>query len=90
MAPIVEVKNLVKTFGENKAVNDVSFAIKEGEISSLLGPNGAGKSTTINVLSCLLQPTSGDAVVCGHSVSKDAMAVKKVIGIVPQDIALYT
>lgn len=89
MAPIVEVKNLVKSFGDLKAVNDVSFTIEDGEIFSLLGPNGAGKSTTINVLSCLLPPSHGDAVICGHSVKNDAMAVKRVIGIVPQDIALY-
>ena len=89
MAPIVEVKNLVKTFTDVKAVDDVSFAIIEGEIFSLLGPNGAGKTTTISILSCLLQPTSGDATVCGHSVTKDAMAVKQVIGVVPQEIALY-
>ncbi len=89
MAPIVEVTNLVKTFGSLRAVDGVSFTIEGGEIFSLLGPNGAGKSTTINVLSCLLTPTSGDAVVCGHSVKSDAMAVKRVIGIVPQDIALY-
>lgn len=89
MAPIVEVRNLVKSFGDLKAVNDVSFTIEDGEIFSLLGPNGAGKSTTINVLSCLLPPSHGDAVICGHSVKNDAMAVKRVIGIVPQDIALY-
>lgn len=89
MAPIVEVKNLVKSFGDNKAVNDVSFTIGQGEIFSLLGPNGAGKSTTINMLSCLLPPSAGDAIICGHSVAKDAMAVKKVIGVVPQEIALY-
>jgi len=89
MAPIVEVKNLVKTFTDVKAVDDVSFAIIEGEIFSLLGPNGAGKTTTISILSCLLQATSGDATVCGHSVTKDAMAVKQVIGVVPQEIALY-
>jgi ABC-2 type transport system ATP-binding protein len=89
MTPIVEVKRLAKSFGDNKAVNDVSFTIGQGEIFSLLGPNGAGKSTTINMLSCLLPPTSGDAIICGHSVAKDAMAVKKVIGVVPQEIALY-
>jgi ABC-2 type transport system ATP-binding protein len=89
MAPIVEVKNLVKTFGDVKAVNGVSFTIIEDEIFSLLGPNGAGKTTTISILSCLIQPTSGDATVCGHSVTKDAMAVKRVIGVVPQEIALY-
>jgi ABC-2 type transport system ATP-binding protein len=89
MAPIVEVTNLVKVFGSNRAVDDVSFAIIEGEIFSLLGPNGAGKTTTISILSCLLQPTSGDAVICGHSVVHASMDVRKVIGIVPQEIALY-
>ena len=89
MPAIVEVKNLVKTFGDVKAVNDVSFTIEEGEIFSLLGPNGAGKTTTISMLSCLLRPDAGDATICGHSVVKEPMAVKQVIGIVPQEIALY-
>jgi ABC-2 type transport system ATP-binding protein len=89
MTPIVEVKNLVKTFGDLTAVNDVSFSIMEGEIFSLLGPNGAGKTTTISMLSCLLPPTSGDAVICGYSVARQPMDVKKVIGVVPQEIALY-
>jgi ABC-2 type transport system ATP-binding protein len=89
MAPIVEAKNLVKVFGSNRAVDDVSFAIVEGEIFSLLGPNGAGKTTTISMLSCLLQPTSGDAIICGHSVVHASMDVRRSIGIVPQEIALY-
>ena len=89
MAPILEVQNLVKKFGDVVAVNGVSFAIEEGEIFSLLGPNGAGKTTTISVLSCLLQPTSGDAVIGGHSVTRESMDVRKIIGVVPQDIALY-
>jgi ABC-2 type transport system ATP-binding protein len=89
MPPILEAKNLVKKFNDFTAVDNVSFAIEEGEIFSLLGPNGAGKTTTISMLSCLLAPTSGDAVVDGHSIDKDPMTVKKVIGIVPQDIALY-
>jgi len=58
-------------------------------VFSLLGPNGAGKTTTISMLSCLLAPTEGDAIIAGHSVAKDPMAVKRAIGIVPQDIALY-
>src|SRR5512143_3676868 len=89
MAPILEVQNLVKKYGDVAAVNGVSFAIEEGEIFSLLGPNGAGKTTTISVLSCLLQPTSGDAIIGGHSVTRESMAVRKIIGVVPQDIALY-
>ncbi len=89
MPPILEAQNLVKKFNDFTAVDGVSFAIEEGELFSLLGPNGAGKTTTISILSCLLAPTQGDAVIGGYSVSKDPMAVKKVIGVVPQDIALY-
>ncbi|MEI2690037.1 MAG: ATP-binding cassette domain-containing protein [Anaerolineae bacterium] len=89
MPPILQAQNLVKKFNDFTAVDDVSFAIEEGEIFSLLGPNGAGKTTTISMLSCLLAPTAGDAVIGGHSVAKDPMAVKRIIGIVPQDIALY-
>jgi ABC-2 type transport system ATP-binding protein len=89
MPPILEAQNLVKKFDDFTAVDDVSFSIEEGEVFSLLGPNGAGKTTTISMLACLLAPTQGDAVIDGHSVNKDPMAVKKVIGVVPQDIALY-
>ncbi|MGE5462005.1 MAG: ATP-binding cassette domain-containing protein [Syntrophothermus sp.] len=85
----IEVQNLQKHFGDFIAVKGVSFEVGKGEIFSLLGPNGAGKSTTISMLSCLLQPTAGDACVMGHSIVKEAQAVKSVIGIVPQDIALY-
>lgn len=89
MAPILEVHNLVKNFGNLTAVDDVSFNVEEGEIFSLLGPNGAGKTTTISILSTLFTPTSGDAIICGKSVIKEPMAVKKAIGVVPQEIALY-
>lgn len=89
MPPILEAQNLVRKFNDFTAVDNVSFAIEEGEVFSLLGPNGAGKTTTISMLSCLLAPTSGDALVDGHSITKEPMAVKKIIGIVPQDIALY-
>jgi len=86
---IVEVKNLSKNYNGQLAVDDISFDVKEGEIFGLLGPNGAGKSTTISMLSCLLEPTSGDAFVDGKSVRKDPMGVKRVIGLIPQEIALY-
>ncbi|NOT06526.1 MAG: ATP-binding cassette domain-containing protein [Anaerolineales bacterium] len=86
---MLEVQNLVKNYGDFQAVKGVSFNIEEGEIFSLLGPNGAGKTTTISMLSTLYTPTSGDAVVGGHSVTKDPMAVRGVIGVVPQDLALY-
>lgn len=89
MPPILEAHNLVKKFNDFTAVDDVSFAIQEGEVFSLLGPNGAGKTTTISMLSCLLVPTQGDAFIGDHSVTRDPMAAKKIIGVVPQDIALY-
>lgn len=89
MTAILQVQNLVKKYGDFTAVKGISFDIKEGEIFSLLGPNGAGKTTTISMLSTLYTPTSGDAVIGGHSVTKDPMAVRQVIGVVPQDIALY-
>jgi ABC-2 type transport system ATP-binding protein len=85
----INVQELHKDFGEVYAVQGVSFSAQEGEIFSLLGPNGAGKSTTISMLSCLLQPTRGDAQVMGHSVTREAQKVKEVLGVVPQDIALF-
>ncbi len=89
MENAIEVKNLRKAFGETKAVEGVSFQVEKGEIYSLIGPNGAGKTTTLSILSCLLHPDEGDAVVLGHSVRKDPMGVKSVLGVVPQEIALY-
>jgi ABC-2 type transport system ATP-binding protein len=92
MSTIVEVKDLRKQYNPPDgvtAVRGVSFAIRQGEIFSLLGPNGAGKSTTISMLSCLLTPTSGDAIIDGHSIRQGPKQVKQVIGVVPQEIALY-
>lgn len=89
MQNILEVKDLVKKYGDFTAVKGISFDIKEGEIFSLLGPNGAGKTTTISMLSTLYTPTSGDATIAGHSVKQHPMAVRNAIGIVPQEIALY-
>ena len=86
---ILEVHDLIKKYGDFTAVKGVSFDIKEGEIFSLLGPNGAGKTTTISMLSTLYTPTSGDARIGGHSITENPMAVKQVIGVVPQEIALY-
>jgi ABC-2 type transport system ATP-binding protein len=85
----IEVNDLHKAFGQTAAVAGVSFEVHKGEIFSLLGPNGAGKTTTISMLSCLLRPDAGDAVILGHSIRRDAMGVKSVLGVVPQEIALY-
>ena len=89
MPSILEVHDLVKKYGDLEAVKGISFDIQEGEVFSLLGPNGAGKTTTISVLSTLFAPTSGDAIVGGHSVTKEPMAVRDLIGVVPQDLAIY-
>ena len=86
---ILEATGLVKKFGDFVAVNDVSFSMQEGEIFGLLGPNGAGKSTTISMLTCLYTPNEGNMRIFGHDVVKEATEVKKLIGVVPQDIALY-
>ncbi len=91
MSNIVEVNNLVKQYpgAAEPAVRGVSFAIKQGEIFGFLGPNGAGKTTTISMLSCLLTPTSGTAMVAGFDLVKQADQVKHHIGLVPQELALY-
>ncbi len=82
---IVKVENLSKIFGKLKAVDNVSFEIKEGEIFGFVGPNGAGKTTTINVLTTLLKPTSGNAVVCGYDIFKQPNEVRRNVGVVPQE-----
>lgn len=86
---ILEASNLRKQYENVEAVRGISFDIKRGEIFSLLGPNGAGKTTTISMLSCLVAPSAGDAQVGGHSILNEANEVKKLIGVVPQEIALY-
>ncbi|MHA2393944.1 MAG: ABC transporter ATP-binding protein [Promethearchaeota archaeon] len=85
----IVVKNLVKNFEDIVAVNDLSFDVKEGEIFGLLGPNGAGKTTTIKILSGLLNPTSGTAYVGGYDVTKNPRKVKELIGVCPQQAAIY-
>ncbi len=87
--PFVVVKNLVKSFNQHKAVDDVSFSISKGEIFGLLGPNGAGKTTTIRILSTVLDADRGDVAVGGHSMSKDPAAVRALIGVCPQELAFY-
>ncbi|MBN1667346.1 MAG: ABC transporter ATP-binding protein [Anaerolineales bacterium] len=85
----IDIKDLHKDFGEVYAVQGVDFQVGRGEVFSLLGPNGAGKSTTISMIAGLLRPTRGEVFVTGHSVQRAPQAVKKAIGVVPQEIALY-
>jgi ABC-2 type transport system ATP-binding protein len=86
---VIEVKDLVKKYGSHRAVDGISFAVAKGELFGLLGPNGAGKTTTINVLATLLPADGGRALIGGHDVAGDAAAVRRLIGVVPQEIALY-
>ena len=82
-------QDLHKSFNEHKAVDGVSFTIHKGEIFGLLGPNGAGKTTTIRMLSTVLEPDRGDVTVGGHSIRHNADAVRSLIGVCPQELALY-
>lgn len=86
---MVEVKNLVKRFGDLYAVDNVSFTINDGEIVGFLGPNGAGKSTTMNMITGYLSATSGTAVIDGHDIFEDALEAKKQIGFLPEQPPLY-
>jgi ABC-2 type transport system ATP-binding protein len=88
-SPAIETKNLTRRFGELVAVQDVSLAVRAGEVFSLLGPNGAGKSTTISMICGLLAPTSGGVKVMGHSVRSEGMKARACLGVVPQEVALY-
>jgi len=84
----IEVDSLTKEFGDFKAVDNISFKVKEGEIFGFLGPNGAGKSTTMMILTTLLKPTSGSALVGGYDVMSDAKKVREKIGYVQQEISV--
>jgi len=85
---IISVKNLVKKFEDVTAVDNITFTVKKGEIFAFLGPNGAGKTTTIHILTTLLKPTEGTAIVAGHDVREDSAEIRKRIGIVFQDSSL--
>ncbi len=85
----IEVEGLTKFYGNQKAVDDISFSIKSGEIVGFLGPNGAGKSTTMKMLTCFLNPSSGIAKVCGIDTSISPIEVKRQIGYLPEHNSLY-
>lgn len=85
----IEVKSLLKIYGEQKAVNDISFKVDKGEIVGFLGPNGAGKSTTMKIITGYLKPDHGKAVVCGINVAEEPLETKKKIGYLPESNALY-
>src|SRR3990170_6503943 len=85
----IEVKNLLKIYGEQKAVNNISFKVEKGEIVGFLGPNGAGKSTTMKIITGYLQQTGGEAFVAGLNVADHPLEIKKKIGYLPELNALY-
>jgi ABC-2 type transport system ATP-binding protein len=87
MTTMIEVRHLVKRFGDHAAVNDISFEVGNGEVFGLLGPNGAGKSTTIKMLTTLLSPTAGTATVDGFDIIRQTTAVRHSIGYVPQALS---
>ena len=86
---MIEVKDISKLYGEQRAVDHATFSVKKGEIVGLLGPNGAGKSTLMKILTCYIPPTEGDATICGHSIYDDTLEVRRCIGYLPEHNPLY-
>ena len=87
---MIVVRNLRKSFGDVKAVNGISFQARDGEITGLLGPNGAGKTTTLRMLYSLLPPDEGEILIDGLDPARDAMEIKRTLGVVPDNRGLYS
>jgi ABC-2 type transport system ATP-binding protein len=91
MSEIIKVDNLIQVYGDGtKAVDDISFTIREGEFFGFLGPNGAGKSTTINILTTLLAKTSGSVTIAGYNIDKEPQNIRKIIGVQSQETVIDT
>jgi ABC-2 type transport system ATP-binding protein len=86
---MINVRNLIKQYGDTIAVNNISFEIEKGTVLGFLGPNGAGKTTTVRIITCYLSPTSGIVTVDGHDVSTDSLEVRRRIGYLPENTPLY-
>lgn len=86
---MIDVKEISKLYGEQRAVDHATFHVGRGEIVGLLGPNGAGKSTLMKILTCFIPPTEGEATICGHSIYDDSIAVRRCIGYLPEHNPLY-
>jgi ABC-2 type transport system ATP-binding protein len=86
---MIHVRSVSKSFGNIEALKDVSFSIDKGEIFGILGPNGAGKSTIVNILNTLVKPDSGEVIIDNVNIRNDGVTVKQIMGVVPQEIALY-
>ena len=89
MPPLLQIDHLAKAYGPVRAVQDISFSVRPGEIYGLLGPNGAGKTTTISMISGLLVPDGGSTSIAGRPLAADPQAAKRLMGVVPQELALY-
>lgn len=89
MMALLEIMNLSKSFKGKQVVNSVNLYLERGEIVGLLGPNGAGKSTTISMISSLVSPQEGDVRLNNESILKTPQALRKVLGVVPQELAVY-
>jgi len=89
MTLLVRANGLTKVFGYHLAVDHLNFAVEEGEVFGLLGPNGAGKTTTIRMLSCLIAPSEGEAVVAGYTIADNPLGVRKTVGILTENPSLY-
>ena len=85
----IALKNLTKLYGRQKALDNISFEINEGEIVGFLGPNGAGKSTTMKIATCYLPPSSGSVQVCGMEVTEHPLQVRQLVGYLPEHNPLY-
>lgn len=86
---MISVKNITKVYGSQKALDDVSFEIGNGQVIGFLGPNGAGKSTMMKIITCYIPQTSGDVSVCGYDVTEQSIDVKKIVGYLPEHNPLY-
>jgi ABC-2 type transport system ATP-binding protein len=86
---MIQFRSVSKSYGNIEAVNNVSFNIEKGEIFGILGPNGAGKSTIVNILNTLIKPDKGDVIIAGVNIKDDGKTIKLLMGVVPQEIALY-
>jgi ABC-2 type transport system ATP-binding protein len=89
MTAFLEVLDLCKNYGPTRALDGVSFEVREGEIFGLLGPNGAGKTTLLSIVSCLLEPSAGEALLQGRRLTPSDRELRRLIGIVPQELAVY-
>ena len=87
---MIELKNVTKKYGKFKAIDNISFSVKEGEIIGLLGPNGAGKSTTMNMMTGFIEQTGGEIIINGFDITKKPKKAKKSIGYMPEGVPLYT